>query len=383
MKQEMINYLYTIESELKDLCMYLYNNPEESYKEENSSSYICSLLDKHNFSTTLNYLDIPNSFIATKGSGHPKICFLCEYDSISGAHITGHNALTTISVSAALALGKVLEHLNGSVILIGCPGEYLGGSKAIMTKQGAFDDVDAVLECHPDISTHGSLTSSAIIPLKINYRGFSGLSFLHKKEFNALDALLLTFNILNSTCEAFPKDVEINYVITKGGDKPGYIPSETEGKIYIRSSKISTAEIAESKIKEICKMVTSITDIPHSINLYEPISDELITNQTLNRLFMHNLKEIGVIDINSPKTVYSGLSIGIVSKKVPCIHPFIHITENDEIKYGTLDFAKETTTDYAFEQMKKAALALAYTARDLLEKESLLISVKNDFFSTK
>ena len=130
-----------------------------------------------------NFLDIENAFIAKKGIGHPKICYLCEYDAIKDeGHITGHNLVTTMSVSAALALGNVIDKLGGSVILIGCPGEYLGGTKGTMVKQGVFDDIDVVMLAHPDISTCESGSSSAIIPLGLKFESENKLTFLNKKS---------------------------------------------------------------------------------------------------------------------------------------------------------------------------------------------------------
>ena len=146
MKQEMISFFYKIESEINDLCNYLYLNPEESYKEFKSCAYICELLNKYGFNIEKNYLNISNSFYATKGTGYPKICYLCEYDAIvNEGHITGHNALSSMSVAAALTLGNIVEKIGGTVILICCPGEYLGGTKATMVKQGTFDDIDVCL----------------------------------------------------------------------------------------------------------------------------------------------------------------------------------------------------------------------------------------------
>ena len=60
MKQEMTSYLSTIQSEIHSLCKYLYNNSEESYKEEKSSNYIVNLLQDHDFKVTTNYMNIPN-----------------------------------------------------------------------------------------------------------------------------------------------------------------------------------------------------------------------------------------------------------------------------------------------------------------------------------
>ena len=123
-------------------------------------------------------------------------------------------------------------------------------------------------------------------------------------------------------------------------------------------------------------------DIAVSFSLYEPSNMELITNHTLNRLFSHNLKEHGIIDIGSPKDIYAGLSIGDVSHKVPCIHPYISIVNDPSIKYGSLNFAKATISDFALNQCINTALSLASTAIDLIENENLLIEVKNEFYKT-
>ena len=76
MKREMISFLASIENEIKDLCKYIYSNPEVSYKEVNSCNYLCNLLYKHNFKVSKKYLNIDNSFYASKGNSYPKICFL-------------------------------------------------------------------------------------------------------------------------------------------------------------------------------------------------------------------------------------------------------------------------------------------------------------------
>ncbi|SFC80138.1 amidohydrolase [Clostridium uliginosum] len=382
MKEEINSFLSTCDQDLKDLCNYLYNNPEKSYNEFKCSKYICDLLEKYGFNVCRNFLDIPNSFICEKGSGHPKICYLCEYDAIEGSgHITGHNLLSTISVAAALSLGNVIDKLSGSVVVIGCPGEYLGGTKAIMTKQGAFDDIDVVMVAHPDILTSESGSSSAIIPLNIEYKGIDGLSFLNKNAYTALDAVLLNFNILNSLTKGFPKNLEINSILSKGGYTPLLLPSKVEAKFYIRSKDSKTAEWADNKLRKIAQYVSDLTGIENTISLYEPPNQELITNRTLNRLFSHNLKENGIIEIGTPRDIYAGLSLGTVSHKVPCIHPYISIVNDSSTLYGTKDFAKATLSSFAFKQCKIAALALVSTGIDLIENKTLLSEVKTEFFN--
>ena len=105
--------------------------------------------------------------------------------------------------------------------------------------------------------------------------------------------------------------------------------------------------LAENKLREIVIYVSKLIRVQYSISLYEPSNDELITNRTLNRLFSHNLKENGIIDIGAPKDVHSGLSIGTVNKSVPCIHPYYSIIENNNISYGSKEFANSTISNYA------------------------------------
>jgi metal-dependent amidase/aminoacylase/carboxypeptidase family protein len=385
MRENISSFISSCSDEINKLCTYLFDNPEISYDEFNASKYICSLLQKYDFNIKTNPLDIENGFIALKGNGHPKICYLCEYDAIQNeGHITGHNLVTAMSVAAALALGNVIHKIGGSVILIGCPGEYLGGTKGTMVKQGIFDDIDVVMLAHPDTSTCESGSSSSIIPLGIKFESENKLSFLNKNSYSSLDGVLLTLNILNSIKKGFPDNVEINSVISNGGYTTLLLPSISEIKFCIRAVDSKTSNYAYDKIRKIANSVSKLIDIPNTFFLYESPNRELITNRTLNRLFSHNLKESGIIDINPPKDVYAGLSIGDVSHKVPSIHPYISIiqenSDNNSIKYGTLNFAKATISNFALKQCNIAATALALTGMDLIKNEKLLNEVKMEFF---
>lgn len=383
MKQEIISFISSCEDDIKKLALYLYENPEISYNEHNSSKYICDMLKKYNFNITEKFLDIDNAFFAQKGSGYPKICFLCEYDAIEdGGHITGHNLVTTTSVTAAIALGNIIDKIGGSSILIGCPGEYLGGTKGTMVRQGIFEDIDVVMVAHPDIETCESGSSSAIIPLGLKFIGDKGLSFLNKKAYTPLDATLLTLNILESIKKGFPNNLEISSIISNGGYTPLLLPSKSEIKFYIRAMNKELAELGDNKVRTIAQHVTELTNIEHQFFLYECPNQELITNRTLNRLFSHNLKENGIIHINPPKNIYAGLSIGDVSHKVPCIHPYISVLDenNKDIQYGSIEFAKNTISDFAIKQCIIAGTSLANTAIDLIENEKLLQEVKTEFY---
>lgn len=384
MKQEIITHLNLIKEDILNLSKYLYENPEESFHEYKAHDYIVNMLKNHNFKVKEHYLDLPTAFYAEYGSGHPKICYICEYDAVKDlGHIVGHNLISSISLGAAISLSKIIPKSGGSVIVLGCPGEFLGSSKVTMTKQGTFNDIDVVLMAHPDTITAESGTSMAVIPIKIKYKSKQGFAYRKSKGYSALDACLFTFNTLSLLEKGFEEDSTIDGVILKGGDSPYLLPSETESKFYIRSSKMCTACQIERKIRELVKTTSSIMDIEAEICLYELPYDELIPNSVLSRVFCHNLKESGIINVGSPKDTNSALSLGTVSQVVPCIHPYIRITEDKDLKYSSSEFALATISYFAQDRVIKTAQALALTGFDLIDNESLLKQIKNEFYSKK
>ena len=385
MRQEVISYLSTEKEDLFNLCKFLHDNPEDSYKEYDACKYICNFLRDRDFDVREKFLDLDTAFYAKKGNGYPKICFLCEYDAIKskGGHITGHNLLTTISITSALGLSKVIEKSGGTVILIGCPGEYLGGTKSTYVRQGIFDDIDVVLTAHPDIVTSESGTSKAIIPLKVTFKGHDGLSFLDFDSFTSLDGTMLTFNVINALSKGFCKKANIHTILSQGGVTPLLRPVESEGKLYIRAESTKTAKCIENKIKNLVACISDTMNLESCVELYEPPNEELLSNQVLNRLYSHNLKENGIINIGKPRDIDAGISLGTVSHKVPCIHPYINIVDNVNIDYGTKECADATISSFAQEQALSASYALISTALDLIESNFLLSEVKETFNMSK
>ena len=140
------------------------------------------------------------------------------------------------------------------------------------------------------------------------------------------------------------------------------------------------ARIVEGKIKRNRIYVSKLIRVQSVFSLYEPENEELNSNRSLNRLFSHNLKETGIINIGAPRDINSGLSLVSVSKAIPSIQPFYSIIEDDTTKYGTKDFAKATITEHGFKEAMKAALALAFTGYDIISNENLLSEVKSEFY---
>lgn len=381
MKQTIITYMSTLRNEIQDLSKYLYNNPEESFCEFKAYKYLTDLLNKHNFNIKHNFLNIPTAFYAQLGSGHPKVCYICKYSASSkNGHIYGNNASCAMSIAAALSLSKVIHKTDGSVIILGCPGSNFNGAELTIAKQGALDDIDVVMAPHADISNFKSGTSMSVIPMKIEY--VSSKCFENRLEYySPLDACLFTFNALSLLVKNFCIECHIDGISLKGEENPYACPSKAQTKFYIRTEKMKDAEVLETKIRSFIKAIAPILNVDYNISLFEIPSEYLITNKVLSRLFTHNLKESGIIDIKSCKNVYSGLSIGSISHTTPCIYPSIAITNAKSIPYPSAEFAKCTISEFAQDIVIKSAEALALTGLDIIEKNCLLKEMTNELYT--
>ncbi|SHH87718.1 Metal-dependent amidase/aminoacylase/carboxypeptidase [Clostridium collagenovorans DSM 3089] len=372
MRQQIISYISTIKDELIDLNKYLYDSCEEAFSEQNSSKYICELLRKHKFEVTDNFLDMKTSFYGIYGSGHPKVCYVCKYNGYPEGHIYGNNLSTSMSVGAALALSSVISLIGGSVTIIGCPGDHLNGSELAMVKENIFEDMDVIMCPHSYIDTVESGDSKAAIPLKINYSCDYNSNALNNSLNPALDACLLTFNTLSilikSSCSKCMIDnisIEAIHCLTDGKQK-------AEAKFSIKSCCAKYSEDLENKIRNFVNSSSSILGVQGSIELCGMPTENLLSNSTLSRLFTHNLKECGIINIDKAKENTLGLGIGTISHTTPCIYPSIGITKNKDIKFPSPEFGDETLSEYSIDAMITAINALAITGVDVIEKNDLL-----------
>ena len=367
MRQEIISYLSTIKNEMYELTKFLYDNPEESFKEKKAQDYIIKLLLNNNFRVSDNYMDISTSFHAQFGEGHPKICFLCEYDAdIKKGHIYGNNLSTSISIASAISLAKVTSKIGGSVVIIGTPGELNGGSKIMMQRQGAFEDIDAILISKPHIHNIENPKCPAILPLKIIFEDNT------KSSFTSMDAYIMTINVLCQLAKGFKH----------GCDLENFSISDKGCIISLKAPSINTASEIRHQIEILTNTIDELIGLKHEVTLAKLPCTEIKTSETLNRLFAHNLKECGIIEIETSKCVSFGSTLGCISNTVPCINSYISIVKDKTITYPSSEFAEETLSEYAQDIALKTAEALAFTGLDLIEKQNLIIEARSELMST-
>lgn len=148
----------------------IWDYAELGFTEHRSAALLEDLLEKEGFTVTRGVCGIPTAFIAETviGEGGPTIGFLAEFDSlpalsqkagvpfpdplVPGApgHGCGHNtsgamqALTVCSLKEALGEAGIPATLK----YFGTPAEELASGKTYLARDGVFNGVDVMFDCH-------------------------------------------------------------------------------------------------------------------------------------------------------------------------------------------------------------------------------------------
>ena len=263
---------------------------------------------------------------------------------------------------------------------MGTPAEETIGGKIIMIEQGYFKGVDLAVMSHPSTENKISGESLAYHAVEVHFKGKAAHAAADPdKGINALNALMITFMGINAMREHFTDDVRIHGIIAHGGDAPNIVPEFTSGKFYLRAAKKSTADALKSKFLDIVKGAELITGAAAEIVDFERSFDDMNTNKVLNDICKAAMSEFGMTDISDDTTFKASLDMGNVSYVVPAIHPYFDICNGRNIALHTTEFANMTITDYAHEQMRKMACALAMTGLKVSSDSKIYQTAAEEF----
>lgn len=382
MKIEISKIIKELSGDLIKLSEYIYANPELGHQEYKSSRAHIELLKKYGFSVEEQYMGVETAFKATYKSekSGPTISYLAEYDALPGiGHGCGHNILGTTSSGAAIVLSKLVYDIGGTVVVFGTPAEETSGEKVTMVNHGAFDNIDVALMAHPAEKHYKSGKSLALEAIEFTYEGKSAhAASSPEKGINALDAAINTFNNINALRQHIQSDAMVHGVIKKGGVAANIVPELAISEFYVRSDSKKYLQELSEKVKNCARGASLAAGTNLTIRNYEASYDDLITNETLSSLYSENLELMGVENIYEPAESYGSLDAGNVSQVCPTIHPYFAITKK-QIASHTKEFAEETLTTFAYDEMKKTIGALALTGAAIIKNPKLLEAVKKEF----
>ncbi|GAG65622.1 unnamed protein product, partial [marine sediment metagenome] len=281
---------------------------------------------------------------------------------------------------AGIAAKSAIDRFGGSIIVIGTPAEELYGGKAIMAGRGAFDHLDIAMMVHPgahDVATTEALACQA---LEVEFFGQAAHAASRPEAgINALEAMLQSFNAINSLRQHIKPKSRLHGIITDGGKSANVVPPHSAGVFLVRAE--DDTYLDELKQKVLNCFIGAATASGARLEYrwgdisYAPVRNNL----TLAQLFRQNVEILGrKMPLSDPSRTFGSTDFGNVSQLVPGIHPSVAIAPV-EVGVHSPQFAAAAISEAGVQGLLDAAKALAMTVVDLVANPEIVVKVKDEF----
>ncbi len=381
-KAQVRNVIKRHQAELRILAHQIHSNPETAMNEYNAAGWLTEALETRGFAVERGICSLPTAFRATYGTGKPVVAFIAEYDALPGlGHACGHNLIATAAVAAGLGTKEAVDIFGGSVQVIGTPAEELDGGKIIMAERGAFAGIDAAMMTHPGTFDSAMISALACVALDIEFFGKEAHAAAHPEQgINALEAMIQSFNAINSLRQHISTDSRIHGVITDGGQAANIVPAHTAGRFLVRAGNVGYLNSLKERVLDCFKAAAMATGARLEYHwddkeIYAPMRN----NSTLARLYTENMERIGsAVPLFNAAQSFGSTDMGNVSQIVPSIHTSVAIAPQGESEH-TVEFARYAAKENGLTQSLRAATGLAMTAIDVLASPDTMAAVRLEF----
>lgn len=308
----LLSEIERVRTELIDLSLNIWENPEGPYKEYKASGWTADILEKYGFEVERSAGNIKTAVKARYGKGHPVIGFLGEYDALPGlsqhncyiqkpipgqeyGHGCGHNLICGANVGAVIALKSLMEKENiaGTIIFYGCPAEEVLTGKPYMARAGLFQELDAALAFHPmdfNMTTYGNMLAADMA--KFHFKGVSAHAAADPYNGrSALDAVELMNVGANYLREHVKPDTRISYMITECGTVPNIVPEKASVWYFVRAAKREDVGSVYERLKKIARGAALMTETQLTIEYLGGCYNSL-NNQVLEDVVRQAMVEI-------------------------------------------------------------------------------------------
>jgi amidohydrolase len=366
---------------LIELCLKIHSNPEIALKEYKAVEWLTYYLQCNGFSNEKGIVGLDTAFRSVYGKGKPFIAFLAEYDALPGiGHACGHNIIAASAVGAAVAARIALQHFPGSIVVMGTPAEELQGGKITLVEREAFKDIDIAMMVHPGIKNSATTQALACQNLEIAFHGKAAHAAANPETgINALEAMIVSFNAVNSLRQHIKPTSHIHGIITNGGEAANIVPAYSAAMFMVRAGDDAYLEELKPRVLDCFKGGALATGARLEYKWGTFKYSAMRNNMALAELFQVNMQLLGrKMDISEPYTALGSTDMGNVSQIKPSIHPVVQITPED-ISTHSVEFAQVAASEQGMIGMLDSAKAMAMTAVDLLASSEALNKVKAEF----
>ena len=296
----------------------IFSFAELGFQEFETSGYLVELLREHGFTVEEGVAGIPTAWVATWGSGRPKISLGTDIDNIPKAsqmpgvachlplvegapgHGEGHNSGMAVQITAALAVKELMqrEGLEGTIQIWPGVAEELVATKAYYVREGMFEDVDIVLYAHVgnNLSTSWGMTpGTGLISAMFTFEGSAahagGAPWRGRSAADAVNLMEVGWNFRR---EHLRTQHRSHSVVYDGGDQPNVVPSKASIWFYFREKNYPQIRdlfvIGDSIAKGAAMMSGTVLDDVRIIGSAWPGH----FNQVIAEAMYENIQQVGL-----------------------------------------------------------------------------------------
>ncbi len=359
----------------------IHDSPELGFREHEACRLQVELLRRAGFKVTMPYGGLDTAYRAEYGTGGPVFAILCEYDALPElGHGCGHNLICAAGLAAGLAMREYLDtaKIEGRIVVMGTPGEETLGGKVILLNNGAFEDIDGCILCHPGSANALDPGDLAVSRYDVIFKGKAAHAAAAPHQgINALDAMNLFFTGIGCWRQQLPPGAMVHGIISNGGTAPNIIPDHTEAFMYLRSRENATQAGLEKRLRDIAHGAALMTgcgyeftprDYPYSADRpNQPLRGEAFA--AMERFGMDPVKDYEM----NISTDYADVSLVI-----PGVNFFFNITGGKPVALHSSEFCRLAGTSAAFAAAMNAAKVMAATAIRFLSDPDFRQTVRQD-----
>ena len=418
--------------ELTGISDNIWSYAELALVEHQSSRALSDYAEKNGFKVERGVAGMPTAFVATYGSGKPRIGILGEFDAnagisqkaqptkearITGApgHGCGHNLFGTGSLGAAIAIKELMEKkkLKGTVVFIGTPAEETIFGKTYMARAGLFDDLDVCMDWPPGDNLEASTQSSkALVDFRVKFYGKAAHASADPwNGFSAVDGLELYTTGMNYYREHIRPTARIHYHIETAGDVVNVVPEHAQIWTRVRENDRGNLNVVYERVKKIAEGAAMMAEVDYSIELISGIY-EIQPNRTGAAALLKNMELLGPIDYSKDELKYAktiqretdkpedgmdadieplretlpaqggSTDVGDVSQIIPVVRARVTAAPKD-VPWHSWAVVACTGMSIGHKGMLFAAKSLSMTMVDLFENPQLVKEIKAEFKERK
>ncbi|MBQ6545195.1 MAG: amidohydrolase [Lachnospiraceae bacterium] len=315
LEQHIQNWYDQHAQEVMDFSKRLWELAETALLEYESCRLTAAFMEKYGFRvTTYNCIDSTkpsNTVVAERGSGHPVIGIIGEYDALPGlgqeavpypspkegnGHGCGHSLMAPSCGSAAIALSEAMEAagLPGTVKFFACPAEETVEGKMHMARDGIFNGLDCCMAWHPknvDLQVRENIQNS-LCNMKVEFFGKAAhAASVPFEGRSALDACELMNVGVNYLREHVDPTTRMHYTYLAAGEKPNIVPAYAALHYFLRTKDMKYGYELLDRVKAIAEGAALMTGTTCKITVHVMVPG-CIQISSFNDFFYEAMKKV-------------------------------------------------------------------------------------------